>query len=67
MRLDLELGIEGRIRDCSNCIKAVEDLLVQNLPVPDDRWNDAGSWRRSDTIPGIARVIIARLEQEDGG
>lgn len=67
MRLDIELGIEGRNRDCSNCIKAIEDLLVKNLPVPDDRWNDAGTWRRNDSIPGIARVTIAPLEQEDSG
>ena len=67
MRIDMALGIEGRKRDCSNCIKAIEDLLVKNLPIPDDRWNDAGSWRRDENIPGIARVTIAPLEQEGLG
>lgn len=62
MRIDIALGVEGRKRDCSNCIKAIEDLLVKNLPVPDDRWNDAGSWRRDESIPGIARVTIAPLD-----
>lgn len=67
MRVDIELGIEGRKRDCSNCIKAIEDLLCANMPIPDDRWNDAGSWRRNETIPGIARVTIAPIEQEESG
>ncbi|UPT53092.1 endodeoxyribonuclease [Synechococcus phage Yong-M3-232] len=67
MRLDMRLGIEGRRRDCSNCVKAIEDLLVKNLPVPDDCWNDAGSWQRDETIPGLARVTIAALEQGGSG
>lgn len=62
MRIDIELGIAGRKRDCSNCIKAIEDLLCKELPVPDDRWNDAGSWRRNENLPGIARVTIAPID-----
>lgn len=62
MRLSIRLGLTGRTRDASNTIKAIEDVLVKELPVPDDRWNDAGEWLRDETIPGVARVTIAPLE-----
>lgn len=61
LHISFELGLEGRKRDCSNCIKAVEDLLVTCLPVPDDKWNDEGAWRRSQDIPGQVRVAIRPL------
>jgi Holliday junction resolvase RusA-like endonuclease len=61
LAVTLELGLEGRIRDAGNCLKAVEDLLVKNLPVPDDRWNDDIRIIRNETIAGRARVTIASL------
>lgn len=67
MSLRLELGIEGRVRDAGNCLKAIEDLLCANLPVPDDCWNDRILIERRDDIPGVARVTIATLEQEESG
>lgn len=62
MSLLLELGIEGRVRDAGNCLKATEDLLVKNLPVPDDRWNDDIRIVRNEQIAGRARVTIAALD-----
>lgn len=62
MSVHLALGIESRKRDAGNCLKAVEDLLVQNLPVPDDRWNDRILIERDESIPGMARVTIAALD-----
>lgn len=67
MSIRIELGIEGRIRDAGNCNKAIEDLLVKNLPIPDDRWNDRILIERRDDIPGIARVTVTALEQEGSG
>lgn len=62
MCIEILLGLKARIRDCSNCIKALEDVLVKELPIPDDRWNDEGRWKRSAEIPdGVARVTIAVL------
>jgi len=62
MQIHFRLGLEGRKRDASNCLKAVEDILVRELPVPDDRWNDFGTWQRDPTIPGLVRVTIAPLD-----
>ena len=62
MRLTVDLGLIDRRRDASNCIKAIEDLCCAVLPVPDDRWNDAGSWRRDERIPGLARVRLEPLD-----
>lgn len=60
MSITILLGIKGRRRDCSNAIKALEDVLVKELPIPDDRWNDHGSWKRCPETPeGVARVTIA--------
>jgi Holliday junction resolvase RusA-like endonuclease len=67
MSIRIELGIEGRNRDAGNCNKAIEDLLVKNLPMPDDCWNDRILIERREDIPGIARVTIAALEQEGPG
>lgn len=61
MRLSIELGLSGRRRDASNCAKAIEDLLVSALPVPDDRWNDDISIRRSAAADGLARVRLEPL------
>lgn len=61
MRLHIELGLTDRRRDASNCIKAIEDLLVATLPVPDDRWNDEGRWKRNEAIPGLARIRLEPL------
>ena len=63
MEIRLEVGLEGRNRDLSNTIKATEDLLVKNLPIPDDCWNDRILIERREDIPGFARVTIAALEQ----
>jgi hypothetical protein len=67
MSIRIELGIEGRNRDAGNCNKAIEDLLVANLPIPDDCWNDLIIIERRGDIPGIARVTVAALEQEGPG
>jgi hypothetical protein len=67
MSIRIELGIEGRRRDVGNCNKAIEDLLVKNLPIPDDCWNDRILIERRDDIPGIARVTVAALEQGGSG
>ena len=67
MSIRIELGIEGRKRDAGNCNKAIEDLLVANLPMPDDCWNDRILIERRDDIPGIARVTVAALEQGGSG
>ena len=67
LSIRMELGLEGRTRDAGNCNKAIEDLLVKNLPIPDDRWNDRILIERREDIPGIARVTIAPLEQEGSG
>lgn len=61
MRLSLRLGLTGRRRDLGNCLKAVEDVLVRELPIPDDRYTDRIVIIRDETIPGIARVCIAPL------
>lgn len=63
MSIRIELGLEGRRRDASNCCKAIEDLLVKNLPIPDDCWNDFITIERREDIPGIARVTVTALEQ----
>lgn len=63
MSIRIELGLEGRRRDAGNCNKAIEDLLVKNLPIPDDCWNDEILIQRRDDIPGIARVTVKALEQ----
>lgn len=67
MSVRLELGICSRTRDAGNCLKAVEDLLVKFLPVPDDRWNDRILIERREDIEGVARVTIAPLEKEGSG
>ena len=67
MQLRLELGLSRRNRDAGNCLKAVEDLLVAFIPVPDDRWNDHIIIERREDIEGVARVTIAPLEQGGEG
>jgi hypothetical protein len=62
MQVIIRLGIEGRIRDAGNCLKAIEDALVRELPIPDDRWNDRILIERDESIPGLARVIVAALD-----
>lgn len=62
MRLHLDLGLTDRRRDASNCAKAIEDLLVAALPVPDDRWNDEIVIRRSTEADGLARVRLEPLD-----
>jgi len=61
MRLSLRLGLVGRRRDAGNCLKAIEDILARELPIPDDRYNDRIVIIRDETIPGIARVTISPL------
>lgn len=61
LALRIRLGLEGRHRDMSNCIKALEDVLVAELPVPDDRWNDRLLIERDETIAGFAEVEITPL------
>lgn len=62
MRLIMDLGLENRRRDASNCAKAIEDLLVATLPVPDDRWNDEIHIRRTADADGMARVRLEPLD-----
>lgn len=64
MQVFLRLGLTTRKRDAGNCLKAVEDVLVKELPIPDDRWNDRILIERSADIPeGVARVTIATLNE----
>lgn len=65
--LRLEVGLEGRRRDLGNCLKAVEDLLVANLPIPDDRWNDHIVLERREDIPGVARLTVLWMKQGESG
>ena len=62
LSIRLEVGLQGRRRDLGNCLKAVEDLLVAQLPIPDDRWNDRILIERREDIAGVARVTIAPLD-----
>lgn len=61
MSLTLRLGLCDRRRDASNTVKAIEDVLVKELPIPDDRYNDRILIERDETLAGIARVTIAPL------
>jgi Holliday junction resolvase RusA-like endonuclease len=61
MSLTMRLGLVERRRDASNCTKAIEDVLVRELPIPDDRYNDRILIERDETLAGIARVTIAPL------
>lgn len=61
MMLWIRAGLKDRRRDISNCIKAVEDVLVKELPIPDDRWNDRILIERDAEFEGFARVTIATL------
>ncbi len=61
MQLHIRLGLTGRRRDAGNCTKAIEDVLVKELPIPDDRYNDRILIERDETLAGIARVTIAPL------
>lgn len=67
MSIRIEAGLEGRSRDLGNLEKAISDLLVANLPVPDDAYFDRFLIERREDIPGIARVTVAALEQEGPG
>jgi Holliday junction resolvase RusA-like endonuclease len=62
MQVAVRLGLRGRVRDAGNCLKAIEDVLVAELPIPDDRWNDRILIERDESIPGLARVCIAPLD-----
>jgi len=61
MQISIRLGLQGRNRDASNCIKAIEDVLVAELPIPDDCYNDRLVIERDETIPGAACVTIGLL------
>lgn len=61
MRLFLRLGLVGRRRDAGNCLKAIEDILARELPIPDDRYNDRITIDRDETLAGAARITIAPL------
>ncbi len=63
MSVRIEAGLEGRKRDLGNLEKAVSDLLVANLPIPDDAYFDRILIERREDIPGIARVTLKALEQ----
>jgi Holliday junction resolvase RusA-like endonuclease len=58
MSLTVRLGITGRARDVSNCIKAIEDALVRELPIPDDRWNYRILILRDESLSGFAVATI---------
>lgn len=62
MGMHLRLGLSDRRRDASNCVKAIEDVLARELPIPDDRYNDRIFIERDEAIPGVARVTIAPLD-----
>jgi len=61
MLLWLRVGLTTRKRDAGNCLKAVEDVLVKELPIPDDRWNDRILIERNANFEGFCRVTIAVL------
>lgn len=61
MHLDIRVGLTGRQRDLSNTVKAIEDCLVRELPVPDDRWNDYLTVCRDESVAGRAVITIAPL------
>lgn len=61
MLLWLRVGLTTRRRDAGNCLKAVEDVLVKELPIPDDRWNDRILIERNPEFEGKCRVTIAVL------
>jgi hypothetical protein len=61
MMVHLRVGLDARKRDAGNCLKAVEDVLVKELPIPDDRWNDRILIERDPECEGFARVTIAVL------
>lgn len=61
MMVYARIGLTGRMRDLTNCIKACEDILTKELPVPDDRWNDRVLFERDESLDGIARVTICEL------
>jgi Holliday junction resolvase RusA-like endonuclease len=61
MLLWLRVGLTTRHRDANNCLKAVEDVLVKELPIPDDRWNDRTLIERAPEFEGMCRVTIAVL------
>lgn len=67
MSLRIEAGIANRKRDLGNIEKPISDMLVKNLPVPDDRWTDHILIERREDIPGIARVTLRALEQGGEG
>lgn len=58
----LRVGLTARKRDVGNCLKAVEDVLVKELPIPDDRWNDRILIERNAEFEGFCRVTIAVLD-----
>ncbi len=62
MMLWLRVGFTTRRADISNCCKAVEDVLVKELPIPDDRWNDRILIERNADFEGFCRVTIAVLD-----
>lgn len=62
MQIHLRLGLTDRRRDASNTVKAIEDALCRELPIPDDRWNDRILIERDEALAGKARVTIAPLE-----
>lgn len=43
----------NRRRDISNCIKAMEDLIVEQRIIPDDRWVDKITIERDQRLPDM--------------
>lgn len=64
MGLFMRVGFTDRGRNITDCIKAVEDVLVKELPIPDNRWNDRVIIERNADFEGFARVTIAVLRPE---
>ena len=62
----LYLAVPKKMRgDCSNRIKAVEDLLVNLGLTSDDRFNQGvAAWRHESVEPGFCEVIADTMEPQ---
>jgi Holliday junction resolvase RusA-like endonuclease len=60
MAMTVRVGV-NYTGDIDNRVKAISDLLVQALPIPDDRYIDHISITRDLTIEGFAHVTLEAL------
>ena len=61
MVLTISAGIRNRLRDLGNVEKAIADVLVKQLPIPDDRWFDDIHLVRSANADGLVHITIAPI------